>query len=433
LDADAYDHEHGIDDSSSISLYRQIRQIAGPRWPASLGSVIEVGCGTGLFSRALLSEGDATEVVLTDISSAMLRQCRGNLNHHGLLPNAPVAFATYSSQEDCFQDSAFDSCIGTSALHHILDLASFLGHVARGLRPQGRAFFMEPNRRFYRAFARAWADIVVLIMAEKPDAHSALQPVLNWLAEQRKAALHDDDLAFLATLEDKHQFTGEQIVALGAQAGFASAEAIPFGSDQAGVVTTRQLAREIGLEANMAERFGRMMVTVGGRYMDLLAPSDASPSLLIWLTRSPEASPVPRPVPLPRASDPPSVDDGGVRTCYHVVVSARAIEGALALDIEGWFLSNLDAKWLRVVVNGRRADLPVWRPRPDVHAAKNQSSRFAAWNALCCGVRDTLVFRDVAAGPYPIEITIIYVGGATEHLPTPPRIELGRVWQGTAG
>ena len=39
-------------------------------------SVLEIGCGTGLFSRGLAARGEARSAVLTDVSVGMLRLCR---------------------------------------------------------------------------------------------------------------------------------------------------------------------------------------------------------------------------------------------------------------------------------------------------------------------------------------------------------------------
>jgi ubiquinone/menaquinone biosynthesis C-methylase UbiE len=82
--------------------------------------------------------------VLTDVSPEMLRICRTHLTRLGLASALPVRFATYSAHEACFCDEAFDSCIGTSVVHHITDVRAFLTDVWRILRPGGRA----PNRVF---------------------------------------------------------------------------------------------------------------------------------------------------------------------------------------------------------------------------------------------------------------------------------------------
>jgi SAM-dependent methyltransferase len=426
LDAEAYDHDHGIQDSDGGRLYDQIRTTAGDRWPGSLGSVIEIGCGTGLYSRGLLAGSEVTDAVLTDVSVAMLRRCRLNLDRLGLLARHPTAFATYSSHEQCLRPKAFDTCVGTSVLHHIPDPGAFLTRIAVCLRPGGRAFFLEPCRRFYLAFARAWADIATLILREHPESQPALQPLLNWLAEQRKAFVHRDDPEFLETLEDKHQFTAERIEALGFDAGFAVAEAIPFGSDPTGVITTRAIGRELGLDAGITERVVKLMGTVGGRYMDLLGSGDATPSLLIWFTAGSRAGRA-RP-PATRTEAPAVAWDTTVAPtrCYLALTATHEGPGVEVL-VRGWCLSNLEIKSVRVSVDDESLVAPVWLPRPDVTQAMPHTGLYAPWNALCCGVETRLTFHPGRReATYPIAVELVHASGATTNVPGSGLIQIGK-------
>ena len=108
-------------DSSELE-YQRVRHTAAHRWPASLGSVVEIGCGTGSFSRAMIAHREAADAVLTDVSTEMLRICIGHLDRLGIGTALPVRFATYSANEPCFCDAVFDTCIGTSVVHHITDV-----------------------------------------------------------------------------------------------------------------------------------------------------------------------------------------------------------------------------------------------------------------------------------------------------------------------
>ena len=42
--------------------------------------ILEIGCGTGGFSRAMIGHREATDAVLTDVSTDMLRICRRHLD-----------------------------------------------------------------------------------------------------------------------------------------------------------------------------------------------------------------------------------------------------------------------------------------------------------------------------------------------------------------
>ncbi len=453
LNVESYEHDHAIDETQADSMYDLIRGAAGQRWPDSLGSVVEIGCGTGLYSRGLLTHHGTGDIVLTDVSLGMLRACWQNLDRRGLLAERSVAFATYSSHEACVRDAAFDSCVGTSVLHHIPDVGAFLTDIVRWLRPGGRAFFLEPSRRFFQALAQALADIAVLLMPAYQDHPVALQPLFNWLGYERRDCLHHNDIEFLSTLEDKHKFTPEQIASLGVEAGFSTSEAIPFGSDPTGIATARGLAREIGLDASLIDTVTQMMATVGRRYMSLLGQTDAAPQLLIWLTkqpdtpngpglRSPPVQPLPvqplpvQPLPVQSLPDQPSPvqslpdrpsgtlprpEFAGVPPRCHLTVVAAVVDGRLELHVSGWCLSNLDVKWVRVRAQGEERDAPVWLPRPDVQRAVNPHGSYAAWNALCSGVDTRLSMGTAVPGDdgYAFSVSLVFVGGAVIDIATP--------------
>jgi ubiquinone/menaquinone biosynthesis C-methylase UbiE len=428
LDVAAYDQEHGIDNDRPDRFYAQIRAQAGARWPASLGSVLEVGCGTGLFSRALLATHDTQDVVLTDVSVGMLRECRTHLTRLGLLEARNVAFATYSSNEACIRDAVFDTFIGTSVLHHILDVRSFLADVHRGLKPGGRAFFIEPVRRYHQATAQSLADIAAHLIAREEGGTEEIQPILNWLAEQRQSLMHKDDLGFLDRLEDKHQFLAEEFNDLASGIGFATAEAIPFGEDPTGVGFVRGLCADLGVAQPVRDAIVTMMPAVGSRFMTLLGPTDRSPTFLLWLTkarRSSASASRPRTDRLP--TPPVGPNAGGVAPRWHIHVTARSGAEGTVLAIHGWYISNVDVVGLRVTLDGMAQDAPLWLPRPDVHKALNQEGQYAAWNALCCGVTESLMFGEGAAsdGEHGLRVDVVLAGGVVARLQGPDRIRVG--------
>ena len=428
LDVAAYDQEHGIDDHRPNRFYDQIRAQAGARWPASLGSVLEVGCGTGLFSRALLAKNESRDVVLTDVSVGMLRECRTHLTRLGLLDGRNVAFATYSSNEACIRNAVFDTFIGTSVLHHILDVRSFLEDVYRGLKPGGRAFFIEPARRYHQAMAQSLADIAAYLITREDGKTEGFQPLLNWLAQQRQSLMHKDDLGFLDRLEDKHQFVPEEFSELAGGIGFTTAEAIPFGNDQTGVGTVQLLCAELGIAQPFRDVISTMMPAVGSRFMRLLGQTDCAPSFLLWITKGHGPAlrtfQTPRDRALPRPVGP---NTGGVAPHWQIRVIASSSAKGTVVAIDGWYISNVDVIGVRVTLDDRAQDAPLWLPRPDVHQALNQRGQYATWNALCCGVSENLEFvcAGSVADEYYLQIDVVLAGGEVSRLRGPDRIRLG--------
>ena len=245
LDVEAYDEYHAIGDSGAEVSYRSIKDLAADRWPASLGSVVEIGCGTGLWSRAMIGHRDAADAVLTDVSPDMLRICRTHLARLGLASALPVRFATYSAHEACFCDEAFDSCIGTSVVHHITDVRAFLTDVWRILSPAAAP--SSPSRFSLHPCRWRWRSPISL----RSCCHETLPirgPADIAQLGRRGPQGHDAArrLALLEGFEDKHMFIGEEFEALALDVGFATAEALST-KDPEGLGNVGGLMARIGV------------------------------------------------------------------------------------------------------------------------------------------------------------------------------------------
>lgn len=98
--------------------------------------VLELGCGTGLFTRKFADRG--ARVVAIDVSPALLKRAR----ERGL--RGGVVFCLEDAECLSFEDKSFDAVVGSSVLHH-LDLGRALKETHRVLKPGGRIAFAEPN------------------------------------------------------------------------------------------------------------------------------------------------------------------------------------------------------------------------------------------------------------------------------------------------
>ena len=423
LDPHQYDASHGINDARSATDYRDIRRRLGARWPASLGSMVEIGCGTGAFSRAVLAKNVVRDIVLTDVSLDMLRLCKAHLERLGVAARVPVTLATYSTNERCFRDASFDSCVGIQVLHHVPDWAAFLADLFRFLKPGGVAFFAEPALRFHQALAAAVAEIVADGMARDPAPSHDRQLLHNWIGEQRRGTLHQGALDYLAGLEDKHMFVPDEFAAIARRIGFATAEAFPLAPDPTGAKMAGGLLGELGLSAAGAAEVLRVLPNHTKPHFRALPPEDRTSSYLFWLTKpaAGRAGGMRRKAAAAagcgQAVPAPAVD---VRPAHWFVeLRARPGGGSLAVDVEGWCLLNGDVRWLRVRIGGVTRDTPVWYPRADVHTAFNHDGTYSAWNSLCCGVTDTLVFDGVPvnAETLPLTLQLVLMNGFSVEMP----------------
>jgi len=98
--------------------------------------VLEIGCGTGLFTEFFAGTG--AEVLAVDISEDLLEVARRRR-----LPVDRVQFMC-ARFEELSLDRGFDAVIGSSVLHH-LDLGPSLQAIRHLLKPGGILSFAEPN------------------------------------------------------------------------------------------------------------------------------------------------------------------------------------------------------------------------------------------------------------------------------------------------
>lgn len=99
-------------------------------------SVLEIGCGTGIFTRQLIRFG--VHLTAIDISQDLILQAQQGIDDHHAVRFQVGRF------EDLDSSEMFDAIIGSSVLHH-LDLDHALPQLRRLLRPGGRFCFTEPN------------------------------------------------------------------------------------------------------------------------------------------------------------------------------------------------------------------------------------------------------------------------------------------------
>ena len=100
--------------------------------------VLEIGCGTGELSRRLAAT--AAKVVGVDLSEGRVERARRKLTEQ---ERGVLSFRAMDAEHLDFPADTFDVVCGGAILHH-LDVARALGEVARVLKPDGRAIFLEP-------------------------------------------------------------------------------------------------------------------------------------------------------------------------------------------------------------------------------------------------------------------------------------------------
>jgi len=98
--------------------------------------VLDVGCGSGAFTRVLQQRGFAASGL--DISSKLIALARRKFPdidfHEGDAENLP------------FEDGAFDAALLSGLVHHFPDQRRLAAEIFRTLKPGGRFVAFDPNR-----------------------------------------------------------------------------------------------------------------------------------------------------------------------------------------------------------------------------------------------------------------------------------------------
>lgn len=123
----------------------------GLRW-------LDLGCGTGALSRAILARADPARVIALDPAQSFIERARG------LIPDRRVAFRTGDAMAIGLDDDSLDVTVSGLMLNFLPDPARGLREMARVTAPGGTiAFYLwdYPGRglEFLDAFWRAAAAI----------------------------------------------------------------------------------------------------------------------------------------------------------------------------------------------------------------------------------------------------------------------------------
>ena len=122
--------------------------------------VLEIGCGTGVFTEIFARTG--ARIIAVDISGDLLHLARAKA-----MPSDQVSFLE-SRFEDCADMGPFDAVIGSSVLHH-LDIKPALETIYRLLKPNGFLSFAEPNMLNPQIALQKNIPWIKKIMGDSPD------------------------------------------------------------------------------------------------------------------------------------------------------------------------------------------------------------------------------------------------------------------------
>ena len=138
-----YDENYGYTKSYTQYKIRKkikafLKFIRKGRPPRSL-NILEIGCGTGEYTKQLAPVCKNDRLTAIDLSSKMIalarRKTAGSKN---------IRYKVTSAYSTGYHDKEFDVVCAFYTLHH-LDLKRVAAEIRRVLKPHGIAYFYEPN------------------------------------------------------------------------------------------------------------------------------------------------------------------------------------------------------------------------------------------------------------------------------------------------
>lgn len=122
-------------------------------------TVLEIGCGTGLFTRKV-KKATQCKLTATDLSPELLEQARKEF------PEG--TFVQDDAMNMQFADNTFDVVFGSSILHH-LDMQKAMKEIFRVLKPGGRIVFAEPNMINPQILIQKNIPFIKRMLGDSPD------------------------------------------------------------------------------------------------------------------------------------------------------------------------------------------------------------------------------------------------------------------------
>ena len=181
--APSYEAHAGVQRDVAARLAQLLPELTRPR-------VLELGCGTGLFSRHLVARYPEGRFVLTDAAPAMLAECR-----HNLAPAlcSDVGFELMDASRPG-GDGPYDLIASSMALHWVIEPTSSLERLRAMLAPGGMLLYSALG-------PESFAEWRAVLEAEGLPSGLAYLPQLPGTIHEERLTPDASALAFLKRIK----------------------------------------------------------------------------------------------------------------------------------------------------------------------------------------------------------------------------------------
>jgi SAM-dependent methyltransferase len=178
-DRSAAEYERVLD-ANRVGAERLVAALPDAEYPR----VLDVGCGTGFASRAMIRAAGAREVTGIDVSAEMVERYRERLAGEGAAVRAHVADVL----EMPVPEGAFDAVITTMAYHWFPDKPGAVRAMAAALRPGGVLALLASGRGSDHEYREVLRGISPPVPARLIEVYDELQRSPGELEEDLVAA-----------------------------------------------------------------------------------------------------------------------------------------------------------------------------------------------------------------------------------------------------
>lgn len=152
----SYDKESAFDKGDRLKQKQILEDVLTLQFGSRALSVLELGCGTGYFTRAALDLHPCTTLVALDGSMHMLDRARQNLSQYG--SRVTYVCEVFNAIKWDVLKAGFDAVVSVMSIHHLPDAqkGDLFSQIRRSLVPGGMFFLCD-------LFRMARADDQVLL------------------------------------------------------------------------------------------------------------------------------------------------------------------------------------------------------------------------------------------------------------------------------
>jgi malonyl-CoA O-methyltransferase len=181
--AESYESHAGLQSAIAARLAWFLPELTRPR-------VLELGCGTGLFSRHLMRRYPEGRFVMTDVAPAMIAQCRRNLSS---LSPAHISYEVMDAGQ-AGGHAGLDLIVSSMTLHWLADPVSSLERLRRLLNPGGLLLYATLGPESFAEWRAGLASCGL-------ESGLAESPPLPGVVDEEKLAPDADTLSFLRRVQ----------------------------------------------------------------------------------------------------------------------------------------------------------------------------------------------------------------------------------------